>query len=934
MSGKIIKFKEVTLRNFMSYGNNTTTFTFDHIGTTLILGENLDSTVFGVTSNGLGKALTLDSKIKTPSGWTTMGEIKVNDKVTTPSGEICSVVGVYPQGAVDIYKVTFQDGRYVEACSEHLWKVESHMWVKDGKSRQSKLLSTKDLIPLLSKAKEKKKAWYNIFVPLVTHPDVPDVDLPLDPYLLGCLLGDGGFTDKGITFTNKDHDVINAINNKLTTLQATLSGEDGLNWRIKGSFKHLTRIITELGLKDVYSHEKFIPEIYMMNTSVKQKEELLAGLIDTDGFVSKTHGLSFCTTSKQLSEQVQYLVRSLGGIASVRIRRPFYYNKDRIKIPGKLAYDITIRYKNQTNLVKCSRKKSLLNEISQYGNSGLRISNVEYVGKKEAQCISVDHPDKLYITNDFIVTHNTTLLNALTFAAYDKALSNISKDNLINNINKKNMVVTTTFEKGEDVIKIERARKAKDGNYVKLWINDKDVTRDSIANTNAYIEQIIGIPYDMFVHIVVFSATRVPFLELTSAEQTAIMEHLNGLTELSVKADVLKEKIKDTQVAIKQAEFKIEAVKGEHQRHEQQLISAKNRIKTWQDTNNNQRVSIQNTLEKFKDFDFEAELEIINSISEKTNQLTKLKSEKNVIAKDLNTLLTNETKWKNEIKQLNNHECPYCHQHYADTKTKLNELLAAIETNTPKIKEYSIAVDIMEKQSTKIVKELEALYKLAHFDNMKDLSAKQQEVNSAKQKLADLETAVNPFIEPLKELESIALPSINYDEINELTKLLEHQKFLQKILTKKDSFVRKVLLEKNLPYLNKQLKEYLNELGLPHKVEFTSELTARISSYGREIDFGNLSNGQRARVNLSLSLAFRDLLQKLHDPINICMFDEVLDVGLDALGIQAAAKLIKRKAKQENLSVYIISHRDEVENIFENILTVQMSNGFSQIKET
>jgi DNA repair exonuclease SbcCD ATPase subunit len=133
--------------------------------------------------------------------------------------------------------------------------------------------------------------------------------------------------------------------------------------------------------------------------------------------------------------------------------------------------------------------------------------------------------------------------------------------------------------------------------------------------------------------------------------------------------------------------------------------------------------------------------------------------------------------------------------------------------------------------------------------------------------------------------------------------------------------------------LNNRLRHYLTVLGLPHKVEFTHEMTARISQLSNELDFGNLSAGQRARVNFALSLAFKDVLQNLHTKINVCLFDEVLDVGLDSVGVQAAARLLKQKARAENLSFYIISHRDEIDRAFDRTLAVQLSKGFSYIKE-
>lgn len=217
------------------------------------------------------------------------------------------------------------------------------------------------------------------------------------------------------------------------------------------------------------------------------------------------------------------------------------------------------------------------------------------------------------------------------------------------------------------------------------------------------------------------------------------------------------------------------------------------------------------------------------------------------------------------------------------------------------------------------------------INTLDELYEIKNKISQCKLNIKSLTTQVNPYSDPLRELEDIKLEQIDMDVINELNKLITHQNYLVKLLTKKDSFIRKSLLTKNLTFLNQRLREYLSALGLPHKVEFTHEMTANISQFGRELDFGNLSSGQKARVNLALSFSFRDVLQTSHDTINICMLDEVLDVGLDAVGVQSAAKMLKLKASEEELSLFIISHREEVSNIFDNKMVVQMEKGFSSV---
>ena len=219
------------------------------------------------------------------------------------------------------------------------------------------------------------------------------------------------------------------------------------------------------------------------------------------------------------------------------------------------------------------------------------------------------------------------------------------------------------------------------------------------------------------------------------------------------------------------------------------------------------------------------------------------------------------------------------------------------------------------------------------FDTLDDLYKVKNEIEQLTSKLKDLEGAVNPHMDSYEELNAVELEPIDMDTINKLDKKLTHQNYLLKLLTKKDSFIRKNLLNKNLAFLNQRLRNYLSDLGLPHRVEFTQEMTAHISQFGRQLDFGNLSSGQKARVNLALSFSFRDVLQRSLDSVNVCMLDEVLDVGLDSVGVQNAAHMLKRKSRDDDLSLFIISHRDEVSGIFDKTLTVQMEKGFSHVKQ-
>ncbi|MGZ8924652.1 MAG: AAA family ATPase [Nitrososphaeraceae archaeon] len=542
-------------------------------------------------------------------------------------------------------------------------------------------------------------------------------------------------------------------------------------------------------------------------------------------------------------------------------------------------------------------------------------------------------------TSDGIVgngTGKTSILNALTYALYDKPISDISKDNLVNNINKKNMEVIVEFAIDDIVYKVKRERKMKSktsGNNVYFWVNGEDKTLDSVTNTNKLIESIIGIPYELFVRIIIFSATQAPFLDLPKASQTAIFEEINGFTTLSDKADILKEHIKEAEYQLKLKKAKIESLEKEHERHNTLVTNANQRIDNWYTKTTQEINQLSASLDELNNIDLEKEELLHNELTEITSQAVQFNTQALLLEQQWKQLNKELSTIKDQLGHLQQHTCPYCLQQYTKVDKKIDSLSASSVDIENKITLLTTQIAnndeiILDLHSKKI--DVAGQITVKNIENL--LKTKRQSTDIVS-KIEDLKVAINPFIEPFEELNNIELESIDYTEINNLTKEIDHQKFLLKLLTKKDSFLRRALLNKNIPYLNTKLQYYLTALGLPHKVEFTYEMTAKISQFGHSLDFGNLSAGQRARVNLSLSLAFNDLLQYIHKKINICMFDEVLDIGLDSVGVHSAIKLLKKRSLEQNISTYIVSHRDETKGVFDNTITVQMKKGFSYIKE-
>lgn len=273
---------------------------------------------------------------------------------------------------------------------------------------------------------------------------------------------------------------------------------------------------------------------------------------------------------------------------------------------------------------------------------------------------------------------------------------------------------------------------------------------------------------------------------------------------------------------------------------------------------------------------------------------------------------------------------------YDNVKQKLDDLLVA--SNPYKVNDD---VDV-----TKIRSDISAIEDdIAHLKTDEDalerdgitlegLYADQSHLNELKKTLKSKMGEANPHTETVKRLQAVFenLDEPRTEEIDEMTNLLEHQNFMLKLLTRKDSFLRQNLLNANLPLLNTQLRYYLDMIGLPHKAEFTKDMAISISQFNNPIRYSNLSGGQQARINIALAFSFRDVVQARHQKVNFCILDECLDTGLSNLGVKLATKMIKQIAKENNLSMYVITHRDEIKSSFDKKLKATLKGGLTTLE--
>jgi len=218
---------------------------------------------------------------------------------------------------------------------------------------------------------------------------------------------------------------------------------------------------------------------------------------------------------------------------------------------------------------------------------------------------------------------------------------------------------------------------------------------------------------------------------------------------------------------------------------------------------------------------------------------------------------------------------------------------------------------------------------VTHYDTETQAVEHRSKVANLLSQIETKASETDPYSDQITDMESNAVQAIDFEAINKLTKTAEHQKFLLDILTSKDSFVRKKIIDQNLSYLNGRLTHYLDAIGLPHQVVFKNDLQVEITELGRELDFDNLSRGERNRLILGLSFAFRDVWESLYSPINTLFIDELIDSGLDTMGVENSVAILKDMSRKRNKSIWLVSHREELAGRVPNVLKVIKENGFT-----
>lgn len=661
----------------------------------------------------------------------------------------------------------------------------------------------------------------------------------------------------------------------------------------------------------------------------------------------------------------------------------------------------------------------------------------------------------------------SSVIQALNFALYGKSIGNkIKMANLVNKTNKKNCEVTLVFEKDNIEYKIIRMRSP---TTLKFYINntdwddlkkEEDQAQGDSRDSQHVIEEILGMSQELFTQFVTITTNTDTFLGLGAAKQRQIIEEILTITQLSEKADKLKETLKTTKDAISREKFRVETVEAsnmkiyesiknieassttwanQHEQRmsqliteltklaaidvdeaktmletkaqadvhntkiaqaEQQLINAERVLQQWEVQRTAQVKQFTDGISQLSAIDIDAELQA-HADNDAWQQLKVIfdtnTAEYNRLQKDIRSATMRQGKHKQEITRLETQlastegaKCPTCggeldackhdeivaglesrikaetelHTEATNDITQAEAGLAEIQmfdmpqksiTHYPSANEayqHQANVESLNNEVQRLSSEvnphepnvqaasdvLKALGDIQDvpdsvFNDMNALYAHTNTVQRLETEKANLETQHNPYIAQINTLQEDSIQKIDYDELNRLRKILEHQDFLVKLLTNKNSFVRKRIIDQNLSFLNSRLVHYVEKAGSMHTVNFMNDLSVDITHMGENYDFDNLSRGEKNRVIIALALAFRDTFESLNFGINVLMIDELLDNGLDQAGTNACYKMLNDLSNQRDKNCFLITHREELQSRCENIMMVVKENGFTTVEQ-
>jgi len=655
----------------------------------------------------------------------------------------------------------------------------------------------------------------------------------------------------------------------------------------------------------------------------------------------------------------------------------------------------------------------------------------------------------------------SAIIQGLVYGLYGRSIGNdIKIPNLVNKTNTKNCEVTIEFDKDGIEYRVERGRSPTYFNFltVKDGVVIEDDSRGEKKDTQEELNEILGISQTLFEHIVVLNANVDPFLSLSVQKQREMIEELLGITQLTEKAELLKDMQKDSKKMAEQEKFKIDTLISSNVRIQKSIENLQLQANTFESNkvakiidletklkdydfaeqfgfeplytsasemekaieHNNKRAVLENRLnsimekreqydqklktnkllvlskiEELKSIDIVEELKLHDEVESwnqlesilKTNKNTKLLKDHTLKQREteLNRLINSIKSEEDKLSTVKDSKCPTCNStlekdhNHSDMINKINDTITELKSHklnvegeisvivgeigeieifdmpakpvtkystlseaklhehmlSENMKKYEIEeVNIYDEELISTYTELESTA-LMEYDvvfSTSEVQTMEMMFKSLKEQLQREQSTDNPYFSQIETLKTESLQTVDYLQYDELEKLANHQDFLVKLLLNKDSYVRKRIIEQNITFLNTRLQYYIEQCDSEHFVKFMNDLSVEITLNEQSYDFKQLSRGERTRVNVALSLAFRDTYESLYQPINIVIIDEMIDVGLDPSGIARMWTIFADFAVIERKNVFVISHKEELLSKTENILKIVKEDGFSTIE--
>jgi DNA repair exonuclease SbcCD ATPase subunit len=436
----------------------------------------------------------------------------------------------------------------------------------------------------------------------------------------------------------------------------------------------------------------------------------------------------------------------------------------------------------------------------------------------------------------------------------------------------------------------------------------------------------------MFKHIVALNTYTEPFLAMRTNDQRAIIEQLLGITILSEKANSLKDETKKTKDAIQEETMRINAIQTANEKIEGTVVGLQSKQRAWLSKRASDTVKLREGIDELEHLDIEKELEFherLQNWNEHNNAISALRKELSTLEPALVRADRAVEKAQKDIADLDDATCYTCGQElHADKKAEIAER---------KSKELEDAIAYLSEITSKVTDVAKGLEDIGDingkpttfYETSKEAYDHRQNVDALTKAWENKKQEEDPYQAQIDDLNNEAIQAINWDSVNELTTYKDHQEFLLKLLTNKDSFIRKKIIDQNLAYLNHRLTYYLDKLGLPHLVVFQNDLNVEITQLGQDLDFDNLSRGERNRLILGMSFAFRDVWESLYQKINLMFIDELIDSGMDTAGVEGSLAVLKKMGREGGKNVFLISHKDELIGRVNNVLRVIKENGYT-----